>query len=112
MEVNGIKIKELLVNKKMSQRDLAKCVGIDHRHLNKIIGGTSATHEATAKRIADCLGVTLYDITSTIDRYTMQADKIAILESLVEEYKTTILEKSEHINLLREKIETLLKTKK
>jgi transcriptional regulator with XRE-family HTH domain len=61
MEVNVDKLRELRINKGMTQRALAKEAGISNTSLWKIEQGGGAT-PPTLKKLADALGVRATDL--------------------------------------------------
>ena len=55
-------VKHLRIMNRMSQQDLAKKVGVDRSTISRIENGTIETTIDNAIKIADALGVSLYDL--------------------------------------------------
>lgn len=64
MRVSGDLIKHALIDRDMKQKDLAEKSGITRSTICAICGGKSCT-EATARKIAAALGVTVDELIET-----------------------------------------------
>lgn len=60
-EVNGITLKEMREDKKMSQKDLGTKIGVSQETISQYESGNRRPTITTSKKIADIFGITLDD---------------------------------------------------
>lgn len=91
-ELLGLKVKEFRKQRKITQEKLAEIIGVDNGYISKLEVGQNFPSISTLERIADVLGVELYELF----QFTRRKDKdfkdeiIAIYDSLNKEKQYTL----------------------
>lgn len=91
-ELLGLKVKEFRKQRKITQEKLAEIIGVDNGYISKLEVGQNFPSINTLERIADALGVELYELF----QFTRRKDKdfkdeiITIYDSLNKEKQYTL----------------------
>ena len=91
-ELLGLKVKEFRKQRKITQEKLAEIIGVDNGDISKLEVGQNFPSISTLERIADALGVELYELF----QFTRRKDKdfkdeiIAIYDNLNKEKQYTL----------------------
>ena len=91
-ELLGLKVKEFRKQRKITQEKLAEIIGVDNGYISKLEVGQNFPSINTLERIADALGVELYELF----QFTRRKDKdfkdeiIAIYDNLNKEKQYTL----------------------
>ncbi len=91
-ELLGLKVKEFRKQRKITQEKLAEIIGVDNGYISKLEVGQNFPSISTLERIADALGVELYELF----QFTRRKDKdfkdeiIAIYDNLNKEKQYTL----------------------
>ena len=70
-ELLGLRVKEFRKQKKLTQEKLAEIIGVDNGYISKLEVGQNFTSITTLEKIANVLGVELYELF----RYTNSKSK-------------------------------------
>ncbi len=91
-ELLGLKVKEYRKQRKITQEKLAEIIGVDNGYISKLEVGQNFPSISTLGKIADALGVELYELF----HFTKENDKdfkdeiIAIYDKLNKEKQYTL----------------------
>lgn len=91
-ELLGLKVKEFRKQRKITQEKLAEIIGVDNGYISKLEVGQNFPSISTLERIAEALGVELYELF----QFTRRKDKdfkdeiIAIYDNLNKEKQYTL----------------------
>ena len=91
-ELLGLKVKEFRKQRKITQEKLAEIIGVDNGYISKLEVGQNFPSISTLERIADAIGVELYELF----QFTRRKDKdfkdeiIAIYDNLNKEKQYTL----------------------
>jgi transcriptional regulator with XRE-family HTH domain len=86
----GERIRETRTKRGLSQNDLAEAIGVTRPVVTKIENGAKATNSVEIRKIADYLGVSVEELTASIQdeslamRFRKSSDSQAFLDSVLE----------------------------